>query len=230
MFLASHSATSQVKAQSLFPCTHYNRRQVHKSIHSFSAARKYLWQGQATQCDITLDHSKQWSIRLQPLNSGKTLPGSLPWMSSPEGWTAAYKPLIFSLLLSSPKQIASLSFKLSQKRHTLYAKDGCKSHPLPPESNHPDRSGQRVSFVLLQNPSSRATPRTDPQVGLLHTHCLQNAVQYSLKWNCCFLPQPSKGFRMSAIYFFLSDYPGWYFHSCMDCLNAWEKWDYNGLW
>lgn len=174
MFLASHSATSQVKAQSLFPCTHYNRRQVHKSIHSFSAARKYLWQGQATQCDITLGHPKQWSIRLQPLNRGKTLPGSLSWMNSPEGWTAAYKPLIFSLLLSSPKQIASLSFKLSQKRHTLYAKDGCKSHPLPTESNHPDRSGQRVSFVLLQNPSSRATPRKSWPSGWPVTHTLSS--------------------------------------------------------
>lgn len=172
VFLAARSDRSQVKAQSLFPCTHYHRRQVHKSIHFCSIAGEYLWQGQATQCEITFCHPKWWSIRLQPLSSGKTLPGSPSWKSSLEGQTAAYKPLIFSLLLNSPKQIASLSYKLSQKRCTLCAKDGCKSHPLPWESNHPNRSGQRVFLVLLQHPFSRATPRKTWPSGWPVTHAL----------------------------------------------------------
>lgn len=97
----------------LHPLSQKTGAQVHSFL--FSCRRIFVTRPGCSVWGYTW-YPKRWSIRLQPLSSGKTLPGSPSWKSSPEGQSAAYKPLIFSLLLNSPKQIASLSYKLSQKR------------------------------------------------------------------------------------------------------------------
>lgn len=62
------------------------------------------------------------------------------------------------------------------------------------------------TMLLQQQPQGEL--RTLKPIWHAHTHT----------HTCYFPPQPSTGFKMLAIYFLMTDYSSWYFHSCMDYL------------